>query len=169
MPAPDPNSPIGDDEVLLRRVREEHVLKDAQGNVVGIQDVALKPDKNQDENGLSLFRELFHSENDVAVKFRSSGRKPSYIIRLSAAKLKALEFKIDPAPREADMSTTPPKLARPGHCLIQNFSTADRDTERGTALRRKLAEIAGTPTGPFEPPPQPATAIAAAGERGTDR
>lgn len=148
MPPPtDPSEPIGEHETLLRRVSAEHVLDGS------VQDPAMKPSAANDANGLSLYREAFHSVEDVAVRFRGPlGVKPAFVARLNAGDLIRLGLVIVPEPRLGDATSTPPRPDRSGHCVIQNFAAVDRDTPRGMQLRRDLAKLAGNPLGPFAPP-----------------
>ena len=112
--------PIGDEEILYRRVHPDHYpqrVLDKQAFRPGVHDTM----------GLSLFRAKFQTALEVAHR----GRGPAYYVaHLVAGKLRARGMTLRPAPQEGN----------PGHCEIAELTYANRREDYAEELQLALAE-----------------------------
>jgi hypothetical protein len=133
MPATDGSQPVGDDEILYRRIPA------SMGWYDPTLDPAPSPEafapRKDDENGLSLTR-----ADLVAIEVAACGasRKGYYVAKVRAGDLRAAGLEITPIPRTQN----------PGHAVIPLLKYSDRETdavkEWKTLLAHKLCkEIAG--------------------------
>lgn len=150
----DPLSPIQPEEMILRRVPKHRMSLD-QRTVQPDAFAPKMPDKKNtgDTDGLSVYREAFHSAEDVGRTLRSRGSEPMWVARLRASDITALGLTLLPDPK--DGFAHPKGLPQPGHALIPEIAVSTATTDRVVEIKRMLAALV-TPTnlfGPFDPPP----------------
>lgn len=130
----DEHEPVTDDEFVLRRVSEKSgaVNLDSQNL---IQRVAFEPHKTRDTNGISVFRELFVSPEELAAAGPSEAGY--YIVRLPVSRITALGLTVVPDPDNAPL---------PGHALVPELDAASmRDVARRPTSKKfqyRLANLA---------------------------
>ena len=117
---------VSQDEKVLRRI-----LKNPEyykpGLPIPIQYRAFYPTK-EDEDGLSLFRELFTTAGDVA---KGKNPKGYAVARLLVAAINELDLTVLPDPQ--------PQPELPGHSLIPELNYNDK--EKNKAAKRKFKDI----------------------------
>lgn len=122
--------PVSLDEKLLRRVPAQWCNTSLPQP---IQRVAFEPNES-DMDGLSLFRELFITPEELA----QTGRKPGtyFIGRLRASDVLELQLTIRPDPREDQPA---------GHVVIPELSFTEMKQRKSKSkeLQNELAKLAG--------------------------
>lgn len=114
------------------------------------------PDKKReskgDIDGLSLFRELFHTPEEVGRVLRTQGTTPAWVARLRASDIFSLGLSLVPNP--LDESKHPNGVAQPGHVLIPEISVATASSSEVIELQQRLAALVTSENllGPFDPP-----------------
>lgn len=144
-----PLDPIRPDEFLLRRIPQDKVLEDGS-----IAPSAFAPHSTNDGAGLSVFREAYHTPEQVGRDFRRVGKNPVWVARLRASGILELGLRIDPDP----LAATRDMPAQPGHALIPALNSANAKADRTHELARRLVLVIERPlVGPFSPygPPRP--------------
>lgn len=137
----DPNSDIGDDEVLWRRVAKDAM---AAGNRA-VLDNAFRP-TTRDTTGISVYRRIFHCREQVACELRLSGATECWVVGLSARMLRELGLNPTPAPSQK---------AR-GHSVIGGIRSANADSDDVTQAKSDLARMVGGRVGSsYRGPKQP--------------
>lgn len=127
--------PIEDDEILYRRI-PFHWYSDGK-----VDDQAFLPNKERDEDGLSLFRAKYKTPEEVATTVRSG--KKYHVAVLLAGSLRAAGLRIEPKPLPDDS----------GHCVLPDLVSANRSTNetREKAMSLALALTRDDILGPFGP------------------
>ncbi|MCC6677087.1 MAG: hypothetical protein IT436_08080 [Phycisphaerales bacterium] len=124
------NDPIHPDEIILRRVREEHM---GTGTPRLPLPDAFDPDRDKDGDGLSVYREKYHNAEAVAA-FRTKGKKPSWVVKITARSISdyGLTLRADPRPPEYGLP------ARPGHALIVEMNSQARKSNSVEQWKQQL-------------------------------
>ena len=97
-----------------------------------------------DTDGLSLYRKVFHSPEEVARKLRTGGSRACWIAQLRASDLLALGLTLTPDPLESAL----------GHALIKEIRAETARSDEVVQFKRQLAQLV-TPEnllGPYDPP-----------------
>jgi|SRR6266851_5535487 len=133
MPATDGSQPVGDEEVLYRRIPASQGWYNPQVNPT-LSPEAFNPTKH-DENGLSFTRADLVS---LEVAGRGASKKGYYIAKVRVGDLRANGMEVTPLPRENN----------PGHAVISALSYSARETDQAlewkTCLAHKLCfEVVG--------------------------
>jgi hypothetical protein len=127
-------SPISDDEFMLRQIHKNHYHA---GKNKPVQTNHFQPHED-DDDGLSVYRERFISVDELA----RAGRKPGeyYIARFRASELKlpGNNLTLDPKPNKD------PSQPR-GHSVIPQLSISayKADEKKGKQICFELAKLAG--------------------------
>jgi len=128
------SDPIGDEEFLLRRFPNLDLYYDPQATPP-VTALAFKPIK-QDTDGISLYREIFVTIQDVA----AGARTPNwcYIVRLRAKEIRTLGITIEPTPSADGL---------PGHCSIpelavQHYEAGRAEKDKHKDIHLELAKLA---------------------------
>jgi len=133
MPPKDQTDPISPDEYLLRRVPfiEGNDLIDPDLQIP-IQATAFQP-SSKDMDGLSVFRELFVTPEQIADLHREvSNGKECYVVRVRAADLLGPDIGVDLVPNVIE--------ALPGHVLIPQIYKGNLSKEE--KRKRKDLQLA---------------------------
>lgn len=117
------SEPIGDDELLYRRVLLEHFDPSASPHP---SPLAFRP-TNEDTSGLSLSRAKYTSVADAA---RGRAGKSYYVAAMRAGDLRAAGIEIVPKPRGG----------QPGHAEIPGLTRETRSTLEGKSLSLLLSQ-----------------------------
>jgi hypothetical protein len=127
--------PIGDDELIYRRVPVSQNLYDAK---LGLSPQAFSPDKKRDDTGISVNRNKYATAEQSAV---GSSKKGYYFAVLKVAQLRAngIEVTHQPLPENA------------AHCEIPALNAANYDSPEVERLKHVLASIVVEVQGPFPP------------------
>ena len=134
MLADDGTEPIGDDEILYRRIPASPDWYDP-GKDPSISPQAFKPNKN-DETGISIYRSKYKSAEEAA-----KGRGKTYFVAvLRAGDLRKRGIEVLASPEEDD----------PGHAHIPCLNYAQRREKKAMESREILAyELTLKVEGPF--------------------
>jgi len=128
--------PIGDDELLYRRIPASLNLYDPTAAPHLLPD-AFRPNAN-DTTGLSVYRAKYKSALEAA---RGRPGKVYYVAVLRAGDLRAREIEISPRPLEGD----------PGHAEKPGLTYQDRKTDRALEWKVLLSqELCLRVEGPFQ-------------------
>lgn len=145
----DPILPV---EILLRRIPEAQMSSGVPREPL---PDAFDPHKTNDADGLSVYREKYHSPAEVA-EYRTKGTTPSWVARIPARAITELGLTLRPDPRGAEGGLP----ARPGHALIVELNSAARKTNAVEEWKRQLVaavtSVEGGDTG-FAPPRRPSS------------
>ena len=111
---PDSVEPIGDDEILFRRVPASTGWYNRETGVLSPE--AFQPHKANDTTGLSLAREKFKTEEQAGL---GAPGKSYYVVRLRAGDVRRCGIAIEPRPYPDD----------PGHteCPDMNSALAEKN------------------------------------------
>lgn len=123
---------VGDEEAILRRIPASPAYVDLDpGAEQAVSRLAFQPHKENDTDGLSVYRRLFLSPRAVA----ATREKPSFVAELLAARIRGLGLSVEPDPLVS---------GPPGHALIPELTAEMRknDPERCKQLQLELALIA---------------------------
>lgn len=126
--------PIGDDELLLRRIPMSMEWYNPQEQVV--HEDAFLPTK-ADHDGLSLMRAKFCTAADLSARGRPG--KQYYVAQFRAADIRAqgIELQADPQPDN------------PGHALLPQMTRNNRKDDETLERARILARLVTKVSGPF--------------------
>lgn len=130
----DQADPVSLNECVLRRIP-------ADGNRFNpslpepVQRLAFEP-TGKDIDGISVFRELFVSAQQVA-DAGSRGAIGNYVVRLRVADIVALGLTVIPNPRDDQL---------PGHALVPELRLGAMKADKKTSkeYQRALAKLAGS-------------------------
>jgi hypothetical protein len=137
MPELDDTIPIGDDELVFRRVP---VSMNWYGESAGLSPLAFRP-RDNDETGLSVVRG--EPYNTLAEAARGPSKKGYFIAVLRAGDLRKQGLVVEPKPI-AGVS---------GHAEITSLTRANRATDEAKSMMVKMAhELCLRVDGPFENP-----------------
>lgn len=140
----DPNSPIENDEVILRRVPKQRGMSlDLKSVLPG----AFAPMKS-DTDGLSVHRAAIHTPKEVARDFRTRGSQPVWVAHLRASEIRAIGCSVEPDP----LGATEFLPAQPGHALIPEITAPSAKETVTIERQRRLAAAVFRLDGPFDPP-----------------
>lgn len=107
------SDPISPNEWLLRRVPNKWYDSSLEAP---FERLAFRPNQ-LDDDGISLFREMFVSPKDISI----SGRKPPYTVaRIRASSIKGLGLEI---------TATPDPSQPPGHVSLPDLSLSERNND----------------------------------------
>lgn len=124
------SDPIHPDEIILRRVREAHMTTDTPR--WPLPD-AFDPDKLRDEDGLSVYREKYHTPQEVAA-LRTKGKGPCWVVRVPAKSILNLGLTLRPDGRKPEVGLP----SRPGHALIVEMNSGTRKSDAVEQWKRQL-------------------------------
>lgn len=125
----DQNAEPTADEYVLRRIPECWV---DQALEMPVKRSAFEPNKKRDTNGLSVFRELFVTAQELA----AAGNNRYYVARFKVAELNELGL---------DVIADPQKDQLPGHALIPQLNAASikgNQKSWSTGIQLELAKMA---------------------------
>ena len=134
--------PIGDDELLYRRIPvSENWFDPGSGPLPSPE--AFRPHKERDVTGISMDRARSPAHPDFRT-VEESGRGPSpkgyYVAVLRAGDLRAAGIEVVARPEQGN----------PGHAEIPDLNAISRRTDRAQELKRRLAdELTLRVEGPF--------------------
>lgn len=94
---------------------------------------AFGPHPDNDTDGLSVYREKYHTPAEVAA-FRTKGTKPTWIARLSAKSIADMGLSLTPDPRDPDHGLP----ARAGHALIVEMNSRTRKSDDVQQWKQQL-------------------------------
>ena len=135
MPADDGTEPIGDDEILYRRIPKSQGWYDPDKDP-SISPQAFKPNKN-DETGISISREKYKSIEEAA---KGRPGKAYFVAVLRAGDLRNRDIEVVASPEEDD----------PGHAEIPCLNYAERREDKAMESKTLLAhELTLRVEGPF--------------------
>ena len=133
MPLPtNEHDPVSPDEYVLRRVPTCWFNKSAL--IEPVQRVAFAPNLERDVEGISVFREIFVTPNEVA-RYGPKGLNGYYVVRFLAADIFALGLSIIPDPQEDQPQ---------GHTVIPGLNSASMsggNKQRAKELQYELAKL----------------------------
>jgi hypothetical protein len=153
MPASDGTEPIGDYELLYRRVTVKSGWYDST-KACPVAPEAFTP-KRHDTTGISLWRAGYKTAEQAATAFGEVGKR-YYVVVLRAIDLRQHGIEVVPTPHEGG----------PGHATIPVLHYADRRSQEAKELSRLLAmRLSHRVEGPFSPT-GPASAPARGGPLG---
>jgi len=123
--------PVDSAEYVLRRV-PNHVQYVNLNLPQSVQSEAFRPN-DKDGHGISVFRELFISAQDLAMKSPKEG--DYYVVRLAVADLATLSLSVEPDPQVDGL---------PGHSLVPELKYGAKGDakNRERELRLELARLA---------------------------
>jgi hypothetical protein len=126
--------PIGDDELLYRRVSVNSGWYSLETGRLDSQ--AFAPNKTRDVTGLSVYRANLKALEEAA---KGQAGKSYFVAVLRAGELRqrGLEVVARPIPGE------------PGHAEIPDLNANNRKTDRTQELQRVLVELTRSVEGPF--------------------
>jgi hypothetical protein len=126
MPILDGNKPIGDEEILYRRVPVSQNWYDpTSGQKISSKAFAPRP---EDTTGLSLSRDQEYNTPEQAAKGPS--KKGYYVACVRAGDLRKSGLRVVPRPIDGN----------PGHAEIENLTASIRDSNEGLTFAMQLAE-----------------------------
>lgn len=94
------------------------------------------PHRDNDTDGLSVYREKYHTPEQVA-GYRTKGTKPMWIARLSAKSITDLGLTLKPDPRGPENGLP----ARPGHALIVEMNSNTRKSDEVEQWKQQLLSV----------------------------
>lgn len=133
----DQSDPVSGDEYILRRVphipQNPWIFPDSPQPV---DKLAFRP-TDDDEGGISVFRELFVSAEEIAARNREGKGKECWVLRIRVSDLLGFPISVEvvPDPLEGD--------GLPGHSLIPQLNTDLRKNNRRTCgdLQQRIASV----------------------------
>lgn len=132
---PDENAPVLASEYILRRILndQQYIITDRE---ISVTPHAFRP-TDKDVNGISVFRKLFISANEVARL--GTNEKGYYVSELLTEELMQSNMSVIPDPLDPD---SPDYI--PGHSAIPELSRSAYKADKKTvkALMLQLATIA---------------------------
>ena len=135
MSSPDDSEPVGDDELLYRRIPAALNLYDPQTEPHLLPD-AFRPNEH-DTTGLSVYRARFKTLDEAA---RGREGKQYYVAVLRAGDLRSRGIEVVARPREGD----------PGHAEIPGLTHQTRKTDQALEWKVILAhQLCLRVEGPF--------------------
>jgi len=129
MPAKTGSDPVGDDELLYRRIRKDLYSE------AGPSPDAFRPTRH-DETGLSVYRAALTSLTKAA---SGSPGKTYYVAVLRAGDLRNIGIVVTPAPLQDD----------PGHAELTNLTASNRRTAETADITAQMTRICREIHGPF--------------------
>jgi hypothetical protein len=130
----DGTEPIGDDEVLYRRVPVSQKWY-TPGVDAELSRYAFNPSEN-DTTGICFSRAKYKTVEEAAVGYPG---KRYYVAKLSASALRAIDIEIIPDPRPGD----------PGHCELRTLFYENRKSNQSIETMELLANNAFEVVGPY--------------------
>ena len=142
----EPNDPIQAEEIILRRIPEAKMSSDAPRRPM---PDAFDPHK-KDTDGLSVYREHFHSAEEVC-DFRTVSKNKAWVAKLKASSIFALGLTIEPDPLDEIQGQ---RRKQVGHCLIKEMNAANSKSDKVEQWKRHLAALVldFDVKGPFDAP-----------------
>ena len=140
----EPHEPVQPEEILLRRVPEAHM---GDGQSPWPLAMAFAPRSNGDEDGLSVYRKIFHTPQHAA-DFRTKSTSKSWVAELRAADVFALGLTVEPLP----LGPTSELPSQPGHAVLRELNSTNRKTKRAEECKQQLLAAVIAVTGPYDPP-----------------
>lgn len=132
--------PIGDDEILYRRIPVSNNFYDpATGK---LSPEAFAPHKENDETGLSVSRGKYKSVEEAA---RNRPGKSYFVAVLRAADLRKDGINVVPRPQLPDGFD-------PAHAELPDLNSANRKDSETQECKRKLVKLSLEIKGPFLTP-----------------
>lgn len=134
---------ISDDEPIYRRVALQYCP-----DGITLSADAFKADKQRDPDGLSVSRGQTEKHPEFLTPQQLAGnglsKRGYFIVELSVAQLKQIGIQIQFAPTDID----------PGHCLLPQLRTDNRDDAESYEFRDRLARLNPVIHGPYPGTPR---------------
>jgi hypothetical protein len=131
MPLLPGHEPIGDDEILYRRIPVSKGWYDSNG----LSPVAFDP-RPDETTGISVFRAKYKSLEDAA---KGLSKKGYYVAVYRAGDLRSHDIQVVPRPLTDD----------PGHAELPDLTCNNRETDNALEKMSRLTELKQSVEGPF--------------------
>jgi hypothetical protein len=128
------HEPIGDDEILYRRIPASKGWYDENG----LSPEAFDP-RSDETTGISVFRAKYKSLEEAA---KGKSKKGYYIAVFRAGDLRANGIQVVPQPLPDE----------PGHAELPELTCDTRYTNESLGIKSRLAGLTRSVEGPFCPP-----------------
>lgn len=130
------NEPIGDDEILYRRIP----VSKGWYSSTGLSPEAFDP-RDDEATGISFYRRKYKTLEESA---KGKGKKGYYVAVFRASDLIAKGIQVVPRPQPDD----------PGHAELPALTCHNRMTDEALNVKKLLASLPESVEGPFPPQAQ---------------